>query len=150
WVAVVAALVVLVPSGITIGLTEAASRRTAPLPSPSASAPVPNPTTTNPTVVNPSDLPDCGESQLSIAVVAGQADPDSWEALIGFTNASAQACTIRSYPTVVAVDDTGATVTGVGVVTPSSTEDGHTAVALAPGEQAGAKVYGTSSGNGCK
>src|SRR5262249_1113228 len=60
WVAVVAALVVLVPSGITIGLTEAASRRTAPLPSPSASAPVPNPTTTNPTVVNPSDLPDCG------------------------------------------------------------------------------------------
>jgi uncharacterized protein DUF4232 len=143
--AIIATLAVLLPSGIGLGLVAAGSHRASPAPAPTATAtpslaPSPSPTAT----AVPQDFPACLDSDLSISLVAGGAGLGTWHALIGFTNISTQPCTIGGYPNVVAVDRTGATMSGQANPTDPVVDSSYPAgalVTLAPGEQAGTDIF---------
>jgi hypothetical protein len=150
-VAALATLLLLLPSGIGLSLAEAGSHRASPAPSATA-APSVTPTASpapslspKPTAVPPYVFA-CGGTPLTVALVAGDAASGTWRALIGFTNTSTQACTIGGYPTVVALDQAGATVTGQASSTGALVSSSYPAQAsftLAPGDQAGAEISGT-------
>jgi hypothetical protein len=139
---VLAAIVVLVSSVIGVSLTETGSHRAKPAPTPTLTAtPTPAPSPSGGTV--PADITTCQDSDLSVALVAGGVGLGTWHALIGFTNISTQVCTIGGYPSVVAIDQGGATVTGSrspssGLVSPSY--PAGAVITLASGEQAGAEL----------
>jgi hypothetical protein len=142
--AVIATVIVLLPSGIGLGLAQVGAHRTSPAPSPTGTpspAPAPSPTAS----VLSGDVPACVDSDLSIAVIAGGVGLGTWRTLIGFTNISGRMCTIGGYPVVVALDRSGATVSGgenpaSALVSPSY--PAGALVTLAPGEQAGAEIVG--------
>jgi hypothetical protein len=148
-VAVIATLLVLLPSGIGLSLAEAGSHRASPAPSPTAApsvsttgSPSPSPTAG----VVPQNLQACGDG--SVALIAGSAGSGTWRALIGFTNISTAPCAIGGYPTVVALDQAGATVTGQPSASAALVSPQYPAgatITLAPGEQAGAEISGTQT-----
>jgi hypothetical protein len=150
-VAVIAILLVLLPSGIGLSLAEASSHRASPAPSPTAApsatataspAPSPSPTTN----VGPQNVLACGD--VGVALIAGSVDSGTWRALIGVTNLTTEPCTIGGYPTVAALDQAGATVTGQPNPTGASVSSSYPAGAtftLAPGEQAAAEIAGSQT-----
>jgi hypothetical protein len=109
---------------------------------PTATAtPSPAPTTS----VIPQNVRACGDDNLSISLIAGSAGPGTWwQALIGFTNISTQPCTIGGYPTLVALNQTGATVSGRAnpPAFVSSSYPAGAIITLAPGQQASAEISG--------
>jgi hypothetical protein len=150
-IAVIATLLVLLPSGIGLSLAEAGSHRASPAPSATATPNVtatasPAPSISPTKNPQPQNVLTCGDGFLSVALVAGSAGSGTWRELIGFTNISTVPCTIGGYPTVAALDQAGATVTGQPNPTGALVSSPYPAGAnftLAPGERAAVEISGT-------